>query len=486
MITRQTELLRAFGRPRILVAGDLLLDRYLWGKVERISPEGPIPILHVQREEERPGGAANVATNLVALGARAACAGAVGDDAAGKQLLAVMKAAGIDTSAVVTDASKPTPIKTRCIAQSQQMLRVDREKTSALAPKSERELIKRIDKQVAKCDLVVISDYNKGVLTDAVLSAVMKAGKKRGKPVIVGPKGDSYGKYWGCTAVAPNLKELRIATGMPAGTDDEIRQAAESLLSELGCEFVLVTRGDKGMSLFRPGGKPLHVAARPRQVYDVAGAGDTSVATLGLALACGASPEDAVRLANTAGGIAVTKVGVATVTRQEIMEDLGEEHELRTAKIRTVEELQARMKEHRDRQQTVAFTNGCFDVLHVGHLRTLRFARAQGDVLVVGINSDASVKTLKGPDRPIVGENERAQVLAALEDVDYVVIFGEKTPVDLLKKLKPDVLVKGGDYKPDEVVGAEVVKGWGGRVAVAPLAEGVSTTNMVKKIRKKN
>jgi D-beta-D-heptose 7-phosphate kinase / D-beta-D-heptose 1-phosphate adenosyltransferase len=485
MITRHTELLRSFGRPRILVAGDLLLDRYLWGKVERISPEGPIPILHVHREEERPGGAANVAKNLVALGAEAACAGAVGNDVAGKRLLEVMKADGIDTSAVVTDSSKPTPIKTRCIGGAQQMLRVDREKTSAIAKEAERELAKRLDKQVAKADLVILSDYNKGALTPAVLEAVMAAAKKHAKPVIVGPKGTDFSKYRGCSAIAPNLKELAIATGLPVGTDAEIAAAAVTLLKDLACDFILVTRGAQGMSLFRNGRAPLHVHARPRQVYDVAGAGDTSVAALGLALACGASSDDAVRLANAAGGIAVTKVGVATVTRKEILDDLAEEHELRPAKVRTLSELIPRLKEHRDRQQTISFTNGCFDVLHVGHLRTIRFARAQGDVLVVAINSDASVTRLKGKDRPIVPQAERAQILAALEDVDYVVVFEAPTPLELMKKLKPDVIVKGGDYKLSEVFGADIVKAWGGRVAVAPLAQGVSTTTLVKKIRKK-
>lgn len=485
MINRLTELLRGFGRPRILVAGDLLLDRYLWGKVERISPEGPIPILHVQREEERPGGAANVAKNLVALGADAACAGSVGDDPAARTLVEVMKADGIDTGAVVTDGAKPTPIKTRCIGGAQQMLRVDREKTSPLSKDAERELARKLEKQVAKSDLVILSDYNKGALTPAVLAAVIGAAKKHGKPVLVGPKGTNFSKYRGATAVAPNLKELAIATGMPVGSDAEIALAAVSLLKDLGCEFILVTRGAHGMSLFRNGRAPMHVHARPRQVFDVAGAGDTAVATLGLALACGAAPEDAVKLANAAGGLAVTKVGVATVTRKEIMDDLAEEHELRPAKVRTVSEILPRLKEHRDRQQTVAFTNGCFDVLHVGHLRTLRYARAQGDVLVVAINSDASVRRLKGPERPIVGQNERAQVLAALEDVDYVVVFDQDTPVELLKKLKPDVLVKGGDYTSEQVVGADVVKGWGGRVVVAPLEKGVSTTELVKKIRKK-
>jgi len=485
MISHITELLRSFGNPRILVAGDLLLDRYLWGRVERISPEAPVPILHVSREEERTGGAANVANNLVALGARAICCGAVGADTAGEHLVDLMRRAGIDASGVVVEKAKPTPVKTRCIAQSQQMLRVDREMTIELSRAAEKELIGRLEKRIPKADLVLLSDYNKGALTPRVLRAAMRTGRAYGVPVVVGPKGTSYGKYRGCTGIAPNLKELAQATGMPVSTDAEIGAAAEALLHEVRSEFLLVTRGEKGMSLFRPGRPPVHVAGRPRQVYDVAGAGDTSLATLGLALACGASQEDAVRLANSAGGLSVTKVGVATVSREEILEDLGEEHHARPARIRTPAELLPRLAEHRDRGERVVFTNGCFDILHAGHVRTLRFARAQGDVLVVAINSDASIRGLKGPGRPIVPEGERALILAALEDVDYVVVFNEKTPVDLLRRIRPDVLVKGGDYGPDGVVGADLVKSWGGRVVVAPLEKGVSTTNIVNKIRGK-
>lgn len=465
--------------------GDLLLDRYLWGRVDRISPEAPIPVLSVAREEERPGGAANVANNLVALGAEAACGGAVGADGAGLRLMELLGRAGIDASSVVVEKSKPTPLKTRCIAQSQQMIRVDHEQTGPLSKGAEAQLVKRVTAAMRKSQLVLLSDYNKGVLTDRVLDGILKSGKRLKRPVIVGPKGIAYEKYRGCTAIAPNLKELALATGRSVATDDDIRAAAESLLDLLGCDFVLVTRGERGMSLFRPNRAPFHVPGRPRQVYDVAGAGDTSVATLGLAIACGASPEDAVRLANTAGGIAVTKVGVATVTRAEILEDLVEEHEARPAKIRTVEDLLPRLKEHRDRQEKIAFTNGCFDILHAGHVRTLNFARAQGDVLVVAINSDASVRALKGAGRPIVPERERAMVLAALEDVDYVVVFDGPTPVEALKKLRPDVLVKGGDYGPAQVVGADLVRSWGGQVVVAPLENGVSTTNIVDKIRGK-
>ncbi len=481
MTPRHMELLRSMGRPRILVVGDVILDRYLWGTVERISPEGPIPILRIGREEQRPGGAGNVAMNLVTLGADAACAGAIGDDIAGRHLADILEADGVDVSAVVIDPSRPTPIKTRCIGGSQQMLRIDRENTCAITPHAERELVDRIDDHVAKADLVIISDYTKGSVTGGVLAAAMSAASKRAKPVIVGPKGADFSKYRGCSAVVPNLKELAIATAMAVSADVDVVAAADALLRSVGCEFVVVTRGGDGMTLVRQEGAPLHVRGFSRHVYDVAGAGDTALATLGLALASDASLDDAVRLANVAGGLAVTKVGVAAVTRAELLDDLGEAG-LRPAKIGTVRELLPRLAGHRDRHETVVFTNGCFDVLHVGHLRTLRHAKAQGDVLVVAINSDASVRRLKGPHRPIVTQEERAEMLAALEDVDYVVIFEEDTPSQLLERLRPDVLVKGGDYQLNEVVGADIMTARAGRVSLAPVVPGVSTTELVERI----
>lgn len=482
MTTRPMELLRSIGRPRIVVVGDVILDRYLWGTVDRISPEGPIPILQLEREEQRPGGAANVAMNLVALGADAACAGAIGDDIAGRLLVDVLKAAGVDVSAVVIDPSRPTPTKTRCIGGSQQqMLRIDRESSSAIAPHTGRELADRIDDQIAKADLVIVSDYAKGSMTGDVLAAAMSAARNRAKPVIVGPKGADFSKYRGCSAVVPNLKELAVATAMALSTDFDVVAAADALLKSIGCEFIVVTRGEDGMTLVRRERAPFHVRSRSRHVFDVTGAGDTALATLGLALASDASPDEAVHLANVAGGLAVKEVGVAAVTRAELLDDLGEAA-LRPAKIGTVHELMSRLRQHRDRRETVVFTNGCFDVLHVGHLRTLRHAKAQGDVLVVAINSDASARRLKGPHRPIVTQEERAEVLAALEDVDYIVIFEEDTPSQLLERLRPDVLVKGGDYQLDEVVGADLMTAWAGRISVAPVVAGVSTTELVKRI----
>jgi D-beta-D-heptose 7-phosphate kinase/D-beta-D-heptose 1-phosphate adenosyltransferase len=484
MISRLTELVRGFGSPRVLVVGDLLLDRYLWGKVERISPEAPVPVLNVAREEERPGGAANVARNLVALGARAACAGTIGEDGAGIRLVELLGGARIDARGIVVDRERPTPLKTRCIAQSQQMLRIDTEKAAPLSKKAEAELLRRLARAVRQADLVVVSDYNKGCLTRRVLAGIMKCAKARRVPVVVGPKGTGYEKYRGCTVVAPNLKELKLEAGLGAGASDaKLEAAALAMLRMTRCEAVLLTRGERGMSLFRAGQPPLHVPARPRQVFDVTGAGDTSVATLGFALACGASLDEAARLANAAGGIAVTKVGVAAVSREELIEDLAEEHHARPDKVLPLSDLLRRLAAHRRGAEKVVFTNGCFDLLHAGHARTLRFARAQGDVLVVGINSDASVRRLKGPGRPLLREADRAEMLASMEDVDYVVAFSGDTPVELLKRLRPDVLVKGGDYSRAGVVGADLVQSWGGKVAVAPLEKGASTTNLVQRIR---
>jgi len=479
MTTRPLEVLRSIGRPRILVVGDVILDRYLWGTGDRISPESPIPILRLEREEQRPGGAANVAMNLVALGADAACASAIGDDIAGRSLVDGLKAAGVDVSAMVVDPSRLTPLKTRCIGGSrQQMLRIDRKSSHAIAPHTARELADRVEEQIAQADLVIVSDYAKGSVTGDVPAAAMSAARGRATLVIVGPKRADFSKYRGCSAVVLNLEELADATAMAVSTDLDVIAAADALLESIGCELIVVTRGKDGMTLVQPGREPFHVRTRSHHVFNVTGAGDTALATLGLALASNASPDDAVHLANVAGGLAVKKAGV---TRAELLDDLGAAAP-RAAKVCPVDELMLRLRQHRDRREMVVFTNGCFDVLHVGHLRTLRHAKAQGDVLVVAINSDASARRLKGPDRPIVTQDERAEVLAALEDVDYVVVFEEDTPSQLLERLRPDVLVKGGDYRLADVVGADLMTALAGRVSLAPVVEGVSTTELVKRI----
>lgn len=475
-------ILASVGSPRILVVGDLILDQYVLGSVERVSPEAPIQVLAVREEQYRLGGAANVANNLVRLGARVRCAGIVGSDADGRRLLAELKGAGVDTSGVVRDPSRPTPLKTRMIAHHQHMLRVDRERTHPLSHTVEARLVSRIRREVRRADLVLLSDYAKGTLTDRVLALFRERGR-RGPQVIVDPKGRDYSRYRGATAITPNEGEASLATGIPIRDDESLRRAAKRLLEDLSLRFVVITRGERGMYLLEWSGKEVVVPSEAREVFDVTGAGDTVLATLGLVIAAGHPPEPAVRLANTAGGLKVEKLGTATLTRDEILARLAEHHRATEGKVLSARRLASMIEGHRARGESIVFTNGCFDLLHAGHVRSLRFARAQGDVLVVAINSDAGVRRLKGDGRPILPAAERAEMLAALEDVDYVTIFDDPTPVRLLRLLKPDVLVKGGSYGHDGVVGHEVVEKYGGRVALAPMTPGVSTSDLMKRIR---
>ena len=482
-MARLAEVLDSLGGPRVLVVGDLIVDEYLWGAVDRVSPEAPVPVLRVERTENRPGGAANVAMNLQALGATTLCAGVVGDDTAGQRLINALRDRGIDTSAIVIDSTKTTTVKTRCIGGSQQMLRIDHENTRPMQDHRKQLLFESVVEHIGTVDLVIVSDYEKGTLSQGLLNAVNSLGRERGVPVLIGPKGEDYSKYRGCTAVMPNLNELALATSMPVTTDAEVCAAGQALLDLVDCDFMVVTRGELGMTLIQqPDLAPVHVRGHLREVFDVTGAGDTALATLGVAFAnSGVALVDAVRLANVAGGLAVTSVGAATISPERLRYDLGGPSEA-SPKIVGLDELILRMRHHHEIHETVVFTNGCFDMFHIGHLETIRYAKSQGNILVVAINSDSSTARLKGPRRPIVNHDERADVIAALEHVDYVVVFDDDTPTRLLNSLRPDVLVKGGDYRADDVVGADIMATWGGRVAIAPARAGASTTQLVARI----
>ncbi|TWE07423.1 D-glycero-beta-D-manno-heptose-7-phosphate kinase [Rudaeicoccus suwonensis] len=481
-MARLAEVLDILGNPRVLVMGDLIVDEYLWGVVDRVSPEAPVPVLRVERAENRPGGAANVAMNLEALGATTLCAGVVGDDTAGQNLTDTLRDHGIDTSAVVIDNTKKTTVKTRCIGGSQQMLRIDNENTRPMQNYCEQFLFESVMQHIETVDLLIVSDYQKGTLTQRLLSAVNSLCRERGVPVLIGPKGKDYSKYRGCTAVMPNLRELALATSMPVTTDAEVCAAGQAILGLVDCDFVVVTRGELGMTLIQPNLAPVQIRGHLREVFDVTGAGDTALATLGVTFATTGVPlVDAVSLANVAGGLSVTSVGAATVSPERLRYNIDGSSE-KSPKIVGLDELVLRMRHHSEMHESVVLTNGCFDMFHVGHLETIRYAKSQGDVLVVAINSDSSTTRLKGPRRPIVKQEERSDVIAALEHVDYVVVFDDDTPTRLLNALRPDVLVKGGDYEVDDVVGVEVMAKWGGRVAIAPTRVGASTTQLVARI----
>jgi D-beta-D-heptose 7-phosphate kinase/D-beta-D-heptose 1-phosphate adenosyltransferase len=490
------ELVQRLGQPRVLVIGDVMLDRYVWGDAARISQEAPVILLHADKREERLGGASSVATMLRALGAKVLLAGVVGADEGGTRSRQLLSDLGIDHEAVLTDPSRPSTVKERYIGLAQQkhpqqMIRVDYETQAPLPEPLERELCHLIGQQVRKADVVLVSDYDKGVCTPGLMALGVAAAKGRGLRVLADPiRGHDYRKYHGCSAVTPNRLEAGLATGRSLALSTEVLDAAGQLQEQLDLEAAVVTLDKDGMALAHRDGRRKVVPTRPRQVYDITGAGDMVLSVLGMALSAGADYEAAVALANVAGGLEVERIGVATVTRDEILSDLlhggagaGQAYCSGTAKVLSLPALCQELERRRRLGQKAAFTNGCFDVLHAGHVQYLQAARAQADFLVVGLNSDGSVRQLKGPGRPVNPLDARAQVLAALQAVDFVTVFEESSPLELIKAVRPEVLVKGADYRKDEVAGAEYVESYGGRVYLAQLRDGYSTTRLLEQLR---
>jgi D-beta-D-heptose 7-phosphate kinase/D-beta-D-heptose 1-phosphate adenosyltransferase len=488
------ELVERLGRPRVLVVGDVMLDRYIWGDAERISQEAPVVLLRADKKEERLGGASSVATMLSALAADVSLVGLVGPDADGLRVRQILNGLHVDQQGVETDDSRPTTVKERYIGRAQhkhpqQMLRVDFETREPVAGETEAVLCQAIESEARRADVVLVSDYDKGVCTPRVMSAVLAAAKQRGVRVVADPiRGRDYGKYRGCSSMTPNRLEAGLATGRSVATAEEALAAARQLRDDLGLEAGIITLDKDGMALAHRDGTENIYPTRPRQVYDITGAGDMVMSVLGLALAAGADYPSAVRLANVAGGLEVEKVGVATVTREEIINDLfhspaAADPHAAASKLRTLSQLIRDLDVRRRAGQRIAFTNGCFDILHAGHIQYLNEARAQADCLVVGLNTDASVRNLKGPGRPVNTEEARAAVLAGLAVVDYLVLFNDPTPIELIKAIKPDVLVKGADYRKDQVVGADLVESYGGRVHLAGLREGYSTSKLIQQMR---
>jgi len=485
-VSRMRELLGAMVGRRVVVVGDATLDAYVVGEVERISPEAPVPVLAVEREEFMLGGAANVAKSLVALGGRASLCAVIGDDADGALFRAEALNLGIPAAGILTDRERPTTRKTRIVARAQQVIRLDRETRASLSPALEKKLCARVASALAKADALILSDYAKGVLTPALCRAAIAAAGR--KPVVVDPKGLPWDAYRGATVLKPNLREAAEFAGARLGDVNEVAAAARRMTAELDVEHALVTRGAAGMLLAtrsRGGaGSAREIPSRPRELMDVTGAGDVVAATVALALAAGAEIGEAAWLANLAAGVKVGKFGAATVSGQEILAELGAKSARSHEKVATraqAAELAARL---RAQGRRVVFTNGCFDILHLGHVRYLERSRALGEALIVGVNTDASVRRLKGAGRPLQSEHDRAQILASLECVDAVVLFEEETPLALIKALRPDVLTKGADYKTKRgVVGWDAVEKWGGRVELVELLEGRSTTSLVSKAR---
>jgi D-beta-D-heptose 7-phosphate kinase/D-beta-D-heptose 1-phosphate adenosyltransferase len=481
---RYLQLVSGFARAHILVLGDVMLDRFVYGKTERISPEAPVPVLLQSHEAVMPGGAANVARNIASLGGKATLIGAVGEDAAGAELAGALAQLEIGTAFVVT-AGRPTSVKTRFVADHQQIVRVDQEFKGELGEHAAT-LLEQFATRLPGADVIVLSDYSKGVLSDRVVRQAIALARQAGKPVVVDPKSADIARYDGATLLTPNLCEAAAATGL-AGTDDgSVRAMAEALLAVAPqLSSVIVTRSADGMSLAERGKPVRHLPVVAREVFDVSGAGDTVVATLSVALAAGADLAEAAELANLAAAIVVGKLGTAEVWTDELAEAVQKErlHDM-VGKITTEHEALEMVRRWKKQGLKIGFTNGCFDLIHPGHISLLQQARAQCDRLVVGLNTDASVKRLKGLARPLQDEQARAIVLGALAMVDLVVLFNQDTPEELIEKVRPDVLIKGADYALDQVVGADFVQSYGGRVYLARLAEGRSTTNIVSRMNK--
>jgi len=475
------QLLERLGTPRVLIVGDLILDRYIAGDVSRISPEAPIPILAAKSTDHRLGGAGNVAANLVAMGAGVEVLGVTGDDAKGETLLALLADIGVVTAGCVKDPARPTTEKTRLVGSGHQMLRVDWEDASAVQEGVAKRLLADLDQRIAAAGAVIVSDYGKGVLAPAVLRSVIDTARAAGVPVLVDPKGTDYSGYRGATLVTPNKKEAEQALGRRLPHLEDVPGAIRELVEKVGLEHAVITLGADGMAHGSLAGDYFHVPTMARQVFDVTGAGDTVIAHLALGLASGLELTDAVLLANQAAGIVVARTGAASVTPGELRAALGAGGEVGKVVTRGAD-LSALVAEWRAEGRSIAFTNGCFDILHAGHVQYLRFARSKGDRLIVGVNADDSVRRLKGPTRPVNGQDDRMAVLAALEMVDAVVAFDEDTPKEVIEEITPDALVKGEDWRDKGVVGREWVEDHGGQVVLVPLVAGRSTTNVVKKI----
>jgi D-beta-D-heptose 7-phosphate kinase/D-beta-D-heptose 1-phosphate adenosyltransferase len=484
-------LVHRLGRPTILVIGDIILDRYIFGSAERISQEAPVPVLRADKREDRLGGAASVASMLATLGAEVILAGVTGSDEQVPCVQKLLRKFGL-REVILPDPDRPTTLKERYIGRAQdrhpqQIIRIDYEVRSPLSAALETSLLNGIDADLSTCDIVLISDYDKGVCTPRVLRHVLDRARLLGLRVLVDPiRGSDYARYHGATCLTPNRVEAALGTGLPVTTPAEALTAGEAMRRQLDAEAVVVTLDREGMALAHRDGRQQIFPTRSRQVYDITGAGDMVLSVLGLALAAGADYDAAIALGNVAGGLEVERLGVATLTREDLLSDLAERPVPRRDKLQPLNELLIDLEERRQKGERIVFTNGCFDVLHAGHVRYLKQARDLGQVLVVGLNSDDSVRRLKGPSRPLNPAEARAEVLAGLGCVDYVTVFDEDTPQKLIELVRPHVLVKGADYRPEQVVGREFVEAQGGQVVLIPLVAGYSTSRLVPQLCRKS
>lgn len=464
-----------------LVIGDVMLDRYLMGEVNRISPEAPVPVVLIKSQQERAGGASNVAANLALLGIKTHILGCIGQDTEGKTLTHLMQGSGIVTDGMICSPHRPTIAKTRILGGHQQMLRLDQESNAILNSEETQLVLQAFNTELAlKPAIVILSDYAKGLLSETVCQQIIQACNQAHIPVLVDPKGRDYSKYIGATALTPNKKETAEACNTTTA-DPDLIQKASALKQCLNLKFLAVTRGDEGITLLD--NDTHHLNATAKQVFDVSGAGDTVIATLAAGLMHGLSPLNSLDLANTAAGVVVGKVGTVPISKIELVQALANQQSNEQAhKVCDLPELMAKVELWKQAQQKIVFTNGCFDLLHAGHVTYLEAAKKRGDKLILGLNTDRSVSALKGPTRPVVNEHDRARVLAALESVDAVILFDEDTPLNLINAIQPNVIAKGSDYTAEQVVGGKEVESWGGEIALIDLVAGRSTSNLIKKM----
>jgi len=488
MVDELAALLKSGKRPAVLVVGDVMLDRYVWGDVDRISFEAPIPVLRVDRREERLGGAGSVVAILAALEADVALAAVVGDDLEGRSVRQLLEGCGAATDCLLAADRRQTTVKERLLGRThsrhpQQMIRVDRETSQPIDPPLAEALLASVSRKLDGVDVVLVSDYAKGVCEGELIAGLIGEASRRGVPVVVDPaRRADYGCYAGCTAVVPNRVEAGTAIGGTITTPSEGLDAARRLLG-LNIQSAVVKLDRDGIAWADATGRARWFPVRAREVYDITGAGDAVLSALGWALGLGCDWPEAIELANLAGGVEVERLGVAPITRADLLDELARTQPSTEDKILTLEQLQPHLRERRRLGQRIVMTNGCFDLFHPGHLASLQFARSQGDCLVVGLNSDRSARELKGGGRPLVGQQGRAEMLAALRCVDYVVVFDETSVVGLVEAVAPDVLVKSAQYGPEEVVGHEIVRRYGGQIVLAPMVGEYSTSRLIERIR---
>lgn len=470
-----------FHHRRILVVGDLMLDRHLWGVVDRISPEAPVPVVRIDHQMHSGGGAANVAANLSSLGCEPVLAGVIGADEDGRLLLEILQSCGVQTSAILSAPNRPTICKMRVLGGRQQMLRLDLEDPTEIGLEFRSRVLAAAEAQIPGSSAVILSDYGKGLLNDFICQSIIRRAHSLGIPVLVDPKGLRYEKYAGCDVISPNRSELAAAVSAGSADLELLLKKGELLRSELGIAAVVVTLSELGIALLEVDGIRRFPAVA-REVFDVSGAGDTVIATIAAGIAAGLHLHGATWLANLAAGTVVAKLGTVAVSSEELQATLASDSEAgRVERICSPQTLLKRVAQWRIAGRRIVFTNGCFDLLHVGHLALLQQAKQEGDCLIVALNTDRSVRALRGEGRPIISEDARINLVAALPCVDAVVLFDEETPTNLIRVIRPDVLVKGADYSEEEVVGADEMKTWGGRVALIPLIEGFSTTAILKR-----